>query len=179
MTANGYGSSDRDLMLLYGYRPEWLNGTIRRSEFSGFSPQEGGSMDPKTVPYALSRTVDLSYEEADRQIREELQNEGFGILTEIDVQATLKNKLGVDFPPYEILGACNPQIAHQALTLEPDVGLLLPCNVVVRRTEDNRTLVEIMDPISVLGIADNDALRPLGDEALARLERALERVAAD
>ena len=135
-------------------------------------------MEPKTPPYALSRAVDLSYEEADRRIREELQKEGFGILTEIDVQATLKNKLGVDFPRYEILGACNPQIAHQALTVEPDVGLLLPCNVVVRQTEDDRTLVEIMDPISVLGIADNEALRPLGDEALARLERALERVAA-
>jgi uncharacterized protein (DUF302 family) len=133
--------------------------------------------DADRPSYALSRTVDLSYEEADRRIREELAVEGFGILTEIDVRATLKKKLDVDFPEYVILGACNPQLAHQALEAEPDVGLLLPCNVVVRRDGD-RTIVEAMDPISVLGIAGNEALRPLGDEALERIERALDRVAA-
>lgn len=133
-------------------------------------------MAPKTAPYALSRVVDLSYEEADRRIREELQKEGFGVLTEIDVKATLKKKLDVDVAPYVILGACNPHLAHQALAAEPDVGLLLPCNVVVRRTEEGETIVEAMDPIAVLGIADNDALRPLGEEALARLERALDRL---
>jgi uncharacterized protein (DUF302 family) len=133
--------------------------------------------DTDRPSYALSRTVDLSYEEADRRIREELAVEGFGILTEIDVRATLKQKLDVDFPDYVILGACNPQLAHQALQAEPDVGLLLPCNVVVRRDGD-RTIVEAMDPISVLGIAGNEALRPLGDEALERIERALDRVAA-
>ncbi len=134
-------------------------------------------MEQKTAPYALLRTVDLSYEEADRRIREELAREGFGILSEIDVKATLKKKLDLDFPPYEILGACNPHLAHQALTAEPDVGLLLPCNVVVRRTDEDRTVVEIMDPIAVLGIAGNEELRPLGDEALERLERALDRIA--
>ncbi|HUP20829.1 MAG TPA: DUF302 domain-containing protein [Gemmatimonadota bacterium] len=133
--------------------------------------------DPARPSYALSRTVDLSYEEAERRIREELAVEGFGILTEIDVRATLKKKLDVDFPEYVILGACNPQLAHQALQAEPDVGLLLPCNVVVRR-DGGRTIVEAMDPISVLGIAGNEALRPLGDEALERIERALDRVAA-
>ena len=133
--------------------------------------------DTDRPSYALSRTVDLSYEEADRRIREELAVEGFGILTEIDVRATLKQKLDVEFPEYVILGACNPQLAHQALRAEPDVGLLLPCNVVVRR-EGGRTIVEAMDPISVLGIAGNEALRPLGVEALERIERALDRVAA-
>lgn len=127
--------------------------------------------------YALSRTVDLSYEEAEERIREELEKEGFGILTEIDVKATLKKKLDVDFQPYIILGACNPPLAHQALTAEPDVGLLLPCNVVVRRTEGGETIVEAMDPIPVLGIAENEELRPLGEDVRERLERALDRVA--
>ncbi|MEJ2502105.1 MAG: DUF302 domain-containing protein [Gemmatimonadota bacterium] len=94
--------------------------------------------------YALARTVDLSFAEADARIRDALQAEGFGILTEIDVSATLKEKLDVDFPPYEILGACNPPLAHQALQLEADVGLLLPCNVVVRSLEDGRTMVEAL-----------------------------------
>lgn len=127
--------------------------------------------------YALSRTVDLSYEEAEKRIREELEKEGFGILTEIDVKATLRKKLDVDFQPYIILGACSPSLAHQALTAEPDVGLLLPCNVVVRTGEDGETIVEAMDPIPVLGMADNEALRPLGEDARERLERALDRVA--
>ncbi len=129
------------------------------------------------APYALSRTVDLSYEEAEERIREELEKEGFGILTEIDVKATLKKKLDVDFQPYIILGACNPPLAHQALTAEPAVGLLLPCNVVVRRTEGGETIVEAMDPIPVLGIADNEELRSLGEDVRERLERALDRVA--
>lgn len=127
--------------------------------------------------YALSRTVDLSYEEAEKRIREELEKEGFGILTEIDVKATLRKKLDVDFQPYIILGACSPPLAHQALTAEPDVGLLLPCNVVVRTGEDGETIVEAMDPIPVLGMTDNEALRPLGEDARERLERALDRVA--
>lgn len=127
--------------------------------------------------YALSRTVDLSYEEAEKRIREELEKEGFGILTEIDVKATLRKKLDVDFQPYVILGACSPPLAHQALTAEPDVGLLLPCNVVVRTGEDGETIVEAMDPIPVLEMADNEALRPLGKDARERLERALDRVA--
>lgn len=134
-------------------------------------------MAPKNARYALSRTVDLSYEEAEKRIREELEKEGFGILTEIDVKATLRKKLDVDFQPYIILGACSPPLAHQALTAEPDVGLLLPCNVVVRTGEDGETIVEAMDPIPVLGMADNEALRPLGEDARERLERALDRVA--
>ena len=127
--------------------------------------------------YALSRTVDLSYEEAESRIREELEKEGFGILTEIDVKETLKKKLDVEFPKYVILGACAPQLAHQALTAEPDVGLLLPCNVVVRETGAGETIVEAMDPDPVLGIAGNEELKPLGDDARRRLERALDRVA--
>jgi uncharacterized protein (DUF302 family) len=126
--------------------------------------------------YALARTVDLSFAEADARIRDALQAEGFGILTEIDVSATLKEKLDVDFPPYEILGACNPPLAHQALQLEADVGLLLPCNVVVRSLEDGRTMVEALDPVRQLSVADNPDLPQLAEEVRARMKRVIAAV---
>lgn len=128
--------------------------------------------------YALKRTLDTSYEEADRRIREALSEEGFGVLTEIDVRATLAEKLGEEVPPYEILGACNPTLAHRAITAEPDVGLLLPCNVVVRREEESGvTVVEALAPLAQLGLADNPALAALAEEVSRRLERALDRTA--
>lgn len=99
------------------------------------------------------------------------------MLTEIDVQQTLKQKLGQEMPPYRILGACNPTLAHQALEREPEIGLLLPCNVVVRAV-DGQTRVEIADPQAMLGIAGNPALEPIAAEARARLERALQAFAA-
>lgn len=130
------------------------------------------------TPYALRREVDLSYEEADRRIREELAAQGFGILTEIDVRATLRNKLDVEFPPYVILGACNPSLAHRALLAEPDIGLLLPCNVVVRRDESSgTTIVEAMDPEPMIDLAGNEGLNEVAAEARTRLETALNRVA--
>lgn len=130
-------------------------------------------MASTTASYALSRIVGLSYDEADRRVREALKAEGFGVLTEIDVSATLKEKLDVDFPRYEILGACNPPLAHKALQAEPDIGLLLPCNVVVRALDDGRTMVEAMDPVKQLGVADNPALPEMAEEVLSRLERVL------
>lgn len=136
-------------------------------------------MAERTARYALARTVDLPFEEADRRVREELQKEGFGVLTEIDVAATLKKKLDVDIPRYEILGACAPQLAHRAIQAEPDVGLLLPCNVVVRAAgEEGRTVVEALDPVVQLEVADNPELAAVGQEVRARLERVLDRVAA-
>src|SRR3990172_3774036 len=99
-----------------------------------------------TVAYALARRVDMSFEDADRRIREELQQEGFGILTEIDVAATLKKKIDLEIPPYKILGACAPHLAGSALQQEPDVGLLLPCNVVVRADSEG-VVVEALDPV--------------------------------
>lgn len=136
-------------------------------------------MGDEGTRYALKRTIALDYTEADRRVREALAEEGFGVLTEIDVRATLKAKLDVDFRDYEILGACNPPLAHQALKAEPDVGLLLPCNVVVRAADEpGRTVVEALDPVIQLEVADNDQLPELAREVRVRMERVLDRVAA-
>ena len=122
--------------------------------------------------YAITRTVELPFEEAVERVIAALAKEGFGILTTIDVQATLKQKLDLDIAPYVVLGACNPQLASQGLALEPDLGVLLPCNVVVRR-DDEQTVVAAMEPTAAMGLASNSALEPLAAEARARIERAM------
>ncbi|HKJ92629.1 MAG TPA: DUF302 domain-containing protein [Longimicrobiales bacterium] len=135
-------------------------------------------MSQTTTRYALQRTVSKTFAEVDRAVREALQEQGFGVLTEIDVKATLKKKLDVDFRDYEILGACNPPLAHAALQAESEVGLLLPCNVVVRAgDEPGTTVVEAMDPVMQLEVADNPTLPELAQDVRARLERVLDRVA--
>ncbi len=102
---------------------------------------------------------------------EALKAEGFGVLTEIDVKETLKKKIGVDFPPYKILGACNPPLAYRALIADPEVGLLLPCNVTIRQVEDGGIEVALVDPLSMLGVVSEPELQPVADEAAARLKR--------
>lgn len=106
-----------------------------------------------------------------------LQQEGFGILTTIDVTATLRNKLGADMPPYVILGACNPSLAHQALTLEPQIGLLLPCNVVVRQTPEGEVVAAIADPRAMFAMVDNPRLIPIVDDVERRLRRVMRALA--
>ncbi len=122
--------------------------------------------------YAFGKTVATSYEETLERATAALGAEGFGVLTEIDVAATLKKKLGKDIAPYKILGACNPQFAHQAIELEPQIGTLLPCNVVVR-VEAGKTIVEIMDPDAVLSLVERPGIAGIAAEVRARLERVL------
>lgn len=131
-------------------------------------------MSPQ-APYALSRTLNTSFEDADHRVRQALQAEGFGILTEIDVKETLRRKLDVEFRPYRILGACAPALAHQALQSEEQVGLLLPCNVIVYEGDgEDRTEVAILDPRMQLSVADNRDLDTLGAEVRERMERVLD-----
>jgi uncharacterized protein (DUF302 family) len=123
----------------------------------------------------MTITTGLDFDTAVERVREELLAEGFGVLTEIDVKRTLAQKLGVEGDPYLILGACNPQLAHRGLGLEPDLGVLLPCNVVLR-VDGNTTRVSAMEPIAAMQLAANPALAPLAAEAHDRLERALTRI---
>ena len=118
----------------------------------------------------LEVKVAVPYEQAIEKVTAALKEQGFGVLTSIDVQATLKQKLGVDFRPYTILGACNPPLAHKALSADLDMGLLLPCNVIVYAVEDG-TVISIADPLAMLRLADNPALNEMAQEARARLER--------
>lgn len=129
--------------------------------------------------YGFGAEVELPYDQAVLRTREALAKEGFGVLTEIDVAGTLKRKLDADFRPYLILGACNPPLAHRALTAEVEIGLLLPCNLVVYAADEpGRSVVAAMDPQAALELAGNPAVGPVADEAAARLRRVIAAVAA-
>ena len=128
------------------------------------------------MSYGKSAVVDLPFDEAVAATREALAEQGFGVLTEIDMAATMKSKLDVDMPPQVILGACNPPLAHRALQAEESVGLLLPCNVVVRSGDDGRTVVQTLDPQVMVQLTGNAALAEVADDAAARLGMVLDRV---
>ncbi len=121
--------------------------------------------------YAFHATLGGDFADAIERVTAELKKEGFGVLTEIDVKGVLKKKLGLERRAYRILGACNPELAHQAIDKEPDIGILLPCNVVVREEEDGRITVAFMEPGTVLGVTGREDLAPLGEEAGSRLRR--------
>ena len=127
--------------------------------------------------YGFGVKVDLPYEQAVQRTTELLKEEGFGVLTQIDVKQTLKEKLGADFRRYVILGACNPPLAHRAFEAELNIGLLLPCNVVVYE-EEAGSAVAFVDPGAALGSAGNEALKPVAQEASARLRRVKEKLSA-
>jgi uncharacterized protein (DUF302 family) len=130
------------------------------------------------IPYGFEQALPgATFGAAIERVTAALQEEGFGILTNIDVTATLRNKLGVDMPPYVILGACNPSLAHQALTLEPQIGLLLPCNVVVQQTADREVVVSIADPRAMFAMVDNARMAPIVDDVERRLRRVMRTLA--
>ena len=125
------------------------------------------------MTYHFSKTLPFGMDDAIARDTEELKKEGFGILTEIDVAATLKTKLDLDLAPYLILGACNPPLAHQAISIDPSIGVLLPCNVVVRTLDETHTLVEAMDPDVMVNATGNPALASVAEQARTRLSAAL------
>ena len=124
------------------------------------------------MSYGFSKTVSLPYEQAIEKVTEELKKEGFGVLTTIDVRDTLKKKLDVDFNKYVILGACNPPFAHKALVAEEQIGLLLPCNVIVYE-KNGRTIVAAFDPMTMAALVENEALKTIAEEVTARLRRVI------
>jgi uncharacterized protein (DUF302 family) len=124
--------------------------------------------------FGIQRTLDLGFDDALVKVPEALKAEGFGVLTEIDVQATLKKKLDVDFRRYRILGACNPPFAHRALQHSLDVGMLMPCNVIVYETDAGKTVVSAVDPMQTMAAQGEPALRPLADEVRQKLQRVID-----
>ena len=129
--------------------------------------------------YGLQATLDLSFSEAIEAVTGALRTEGFGILTEINVQETLKKKLDVPFRRYLILGACNPPLAHQALQNELEIGLLMPCNVIVYEIDGGRTAVSIADPMAMMAITGASALQTMAEQAKAKLTRILEKISLE
>jgi len=124
--------------------------------------------------YVFGKTVGLGFDEAIKRVTEALAKEGFGVLTEIDVKATLKKKLDIDVAPYRILGACNPQLAHRALKLEDKIGTMLPCNVIVQQHADGAVEVSAVDPVASMQAIKNPALADVANEVQAKLKRVVE-----
>ena len=128
--------------------------------------------------YGMQAKLNVPYDEAVEQATAALKEEGFGVLTEIDVKATLKKKIDADFRRYVILGACNPNLAHQALQSQLEVGLLLPCNVIVYETGEGQSVVSIVNPMAMMGVADSEGLNAVAEQANEKLLRVVEKLAA-
>jgi uncharacterized protein (DUF302 family) len=124
--------------------------------------------------FGIRKTLDLGFDEALAKVPEALKAEGFGVLTEIDVQATLKKKLDVDFRRYRILGACNPPFAHRALQHSLDVGMLMPCNVIVYETDEGKAVVSAVDPMQTMAAQGDPAMRPLAEQVQQKLQRVID-----
>lgn len=128
------------------------------------------------MKYGYERNVKMGMEEAEGKVRATLQSQGFGVLTEIDVKTTFKEKLNIDFKPYKILGACNPNIAYKALTEEPEIGLLLPCNIVIWENEDGSVTVSAIDARKMLSVTGRDDLEELSDQVNSSLRAAIDAI---
>lgn len=128
--------------------------------------------------YGFSKKLDVPYDQAVEKATAALKEEGFGVLTEIDVKATLKKKLDVDFRRYVILGACNPPFAHKALSTELEIGLLLPCNVIVYETEDGASVVSALNPMAALGVVENPGLQNIAEQVTEKIKRAVDKLDA-
>lgn len=128
--------------------------------------------------YGFHATLKVPFDEAVEQVTQALKQQGFGVLSDIDIQAAMKEKLGADMAPYRILGACNPPLAHKALNAEPDIGLLLPCNVVVRQDAPGQTTVAFVDPMTMIALTGNPQVREVADDATARLLRVRDQLDA-
>lgn len=126
--------------------------------------------------YFYSKITDLDFDEAIEAVTEKLKEKGFGVLTEIDVRATLKKKLDVDFKNYKILGACNPAFAHKALTAEDKIGVMLPCNVIVEEHEDGRVEVSAVDPVASMQAVSNSDLKPIAEEVRDNLKEVIDQL---
>jgi uncharacterized protein (DUF302 family) len=132
--------------------------------------------DTNSTDFGFGKKVDMSFDDAVATVTARLADEGFGVLTEIDVAGTMKKKLDEDMPPYRILGACNPKLAHQAVSMLPEIGLLLPCNVVVRQDDEGTVHVSFLDPEKMLGLAGAEELEPFAKEVRERLTRVMQAV---
>ncbi len=130
------------------------------------------------TPYHFSLTIEDTFDKAVSRTREALAEHGFGIVSEIDLAATLEEKLGVDHAPYLILGACNPGFAHQAVGHEPSIGVLLPCNVVVRQADENRVMIDFMDPSVMLDLVGEEGVHNVAEEVRTRLEMTRDAIAS-
>ncbi|MBW0114312.1 DUF302 domain-containing protein [Pseudonocardia abyssalis] len=130
------------------------------------------------MDYSMTITLDLPYDKAVPAVKQALAEQGFGVLTEIDARATMKEKLGKNMEPYIILGACNPQLAHRVLEVDRRIGLLLPCNVVVRADGDDRSIISALDPQVMVTVPEREELRPIADEAGQRIRAALDTLTA-
>ena len=128
------------------------------------------------MSYHFSKTVDMDFDTAIERATEELQKEGFGVLTEIDVTGTLKKKIDVDFRPYRILGACNPKLAHQALSHEDKIGTMLPCNVIVQQHEDGRVEISAIDPIASMSAVENENLGAVATQVQGKMKAVIDAI---
>jgi uncharacterized protein (DUF302 family) len=134
-------------------------------------------MEVRTLSnYSFGGETDLSFDEAVKKVTESMKEQGFGILTEIDAKKVLKEKLGLDRKPYKILGACNPQFAHKAIDMEPEIGTLLPCNVLVYERDDGTVVVSAMNPEAALKLVGNPSIEDIAKQVRTRIEKALEEL---